>query len=261
MADTVRTNGGNVLLKSPVEKVLNREGSAYAIELVSGETIEYDHTVSTMPISLLVTRLPEVPDDIKERALSLKFRNTILVYLQLDSKNLFTDQWLYIHSSELSMGRMTNFRNWIPELYGEQKESILCLEYWANFEDPEWKRDDQWYIELAKNELNATGLARKEEVLDGKVIRIPRSYPVYFSRYKEVLEPVQEYLSSIGNLHVIGRYGSYKYNNQDHSIFMGLLASENILDGKSNDLWKINTDYDTYQEASVINETGLAESS
>ncbi len=261
MADTVRTNGGNVLLKSPVEKVLNREGSAYAIELVSGETIEYDHIVSTMPISLLVTRLPEVPDDIKERALSLKFRNTILVYLQLDSKNLFTDQWLYIHSSELSMGRMTNFRNWIPELYGEQKESILCLEYWANFEDPEWKRDDQWYIELAKNELNATGLARKEEVLDGKVIRIPRSYPVYFSRYKEVLEPVQEYLSSIGNLHVIGRYGSYKYNNQDHSIFMGLLASENILDGKSNDLWKINTDYDTYQEASVINETGLAESS
>ena len=97
--------------------------------------------------------------------------------------------------------------------------------------------------------------------MEGKVVRIPRSYPVYFSRYKEVLDPVQKYLDSVENLHVIGRYGAYKYNNQDHSIFMGLLAAENILNGTSHDLWEINTDYDTYQEASVINETGLAETS
>ena len=68
-------------------------------------------------------------------------------------------------------------------------------------------------------------------------------------------------LDSIRNLHVIGRYGAFKYNNQDHSIFMGLLASENILEGKNHDLWEINTDYDTYQEGSVIDETGLVESS
>jgi protoporphyrinogen oxidase len=259
MADTIRENGGNILLETAVEKVLNRSDRAYALELSSGEVIEYDHIVSTMPISLLVTRLPEVPDQVKEKALSLKFRNTILVFLKVAGEHLFPDQWLYIHSSELMMGRMTNFRNWIPELYGEQKESILCLEYWSNFEDPEWKEKDAWYIELAKNELDSTGLAKKEEMYDGKVIRIPRSYPVYFSKYKEVLKPVQQYLDSIGNLHVIGRYGAYKYNNQDHSIFMGLLAAENILEGTSHDLWEINTDYDTYQEASVINETGLVE--
>ena len=156
---------------------------------------------------------------------------------------------------------MTNFRNWIPELYGEQEQSILCLEYWADFEDPEWKENDDWYIGLAKRELESTGLIKREDILDGKVVRIPRSYPVYFSRYREVLEPVQQYLSSIGNLHVIGRYGSYKYNNQDHSIFMGLQAAENILEYASHNLWEINTDYDTYQEASVINETGLVETS
>jgi protoporphyrinogen oxidase len=261
MADTIRRNGGSMLLETAVEKVLNHEGRAYALELASGEIIEYDHIVSTMPISLLVTRLPEVPDEIRERALALRFRNTILVYLKVAGKDLFPDQWLYIHSSDLRMGRMTNFRNWIPELYGDREESILCLEYWSNFEDPEWKQDDDWYVELAKEELAATGLANKDDILEGKVIRIPRSYPVYFSRYKEVLEPVQQYLDGIGNLHAIGRYGSYKYNNQDHSIFMGLLAAENILDGTSHDLWEINTDYDTYQEASVISEPGLVETS
>ena len=261
MADTIRKKGGNILLNTAVEKVLNRDGNAYALELTSGEVIEYDHMVSTMPMSLLVTRLPEVPEEIREKALSLKFRNTILVYLNVNSEKLFTDQWLYIHSSDLSMGRITNFRNWIPELYGEEKKSIICLEYWSNFEDPEWKQDNEWYIELAREELANTGLARKEDILEGKVIRIPRCYPVYFSRYKEVLEPVQHYLDGIGNLHVIGRYGAYKYNNQDHSIFMGLLAAENILEGKSHNLWEINTDYDTYQEASVIDETGLVETS
>ena len=91
------------------------------------------------------------------------------------------------------------------------------------------------------------------------MVRIPRSYPVYFNHYKEFIKPVQDYLDGIDNLHVIGRYGAYKYNNQDHSIFMGLLAAENMIDNKSNDLWEINTDYDTYQESSVINETGLVE--
>ena len=261
MADAVRRNGGSILLETPVEKVLNRSGRAHALELASGEVIEYDHIVSSMPISLLVTRLPEVPDEIRERALSLRFRNTILVYLKVAGTDLFPDQWLYIHAAELRMGRMTNFRNWIPELCGNQEESILCLEYWSNFEDPEWKKDDEWYIEMAREELASTGLAAREAVLEGRVIRIPRSYPVYFSRYKEVLQPVQQYLDSIGNLHAIGRYGSYKYNNQDHSIFMGILAAENILEGSSHNLWEINTDYDTYQESSVISETGLVETS
>jgi hypothetical protein len=40
---------------------------------------------------------------------------------------------------------------------------------------------------------------------------------------------------------------------------MGLLAAENIINNKNNDLWAINTDYDTYQESSVIRETGLVD--
>jgi protoporphyrinogen oxidase len=259
MADNVVSNGGKLFLSTPVEKVLNKDGRAYGIQLTSGEIREYDHIVSTMPISLLVTRLPQVPDDIRDRAGALKFRNTILVFLQVDNNNLFRDQWLYIHSSKLKMGRMTNFRNWIPELYGQKNESILCLEYWCNFEDEEWNKDDNYYVELARNELVYTGLVNSADIREGKVIKIPRSYPVYFNRYKEFIKPVQEYLDEIDNLHVIGRYGAYKYNNQDHSIFMGLLAAENILDQKNHDLWEINTDYDTYQESSVIKETGLVE--
>ena len=259
MASSIFENGGKIFLRTKVEKVLTVEGKATAIQLENGETIVYDHIISTMPISLLVTRLPEIPEHIKLLAESLKFRNTILVYLQVNHPGLFPDQWLYIHSEDLQMGRMTNFRNWIPELYGQDKYTVLCLEYWCNIGDPIWHMDDSEIVKLASGELKLTGLIHQAEVIDGYVLRIPRCYPVYFRNYKEILKPIQQYLDQIEGLQVIGRYGSYKYNNQDHSIFMGILAAENVISNKNNNLWDINTDYDTYQESSVIRETGLVE--
>ncbi|MGC9342906.1 MAG: hypothetical protein ACP5E3_09420, partial [Bacteroidales bacterium] len=194
---------------------------------------------------------------IRELANSLKFRNTMLVYLKINRQDLFSDQWLYIHSKEMKTGRITNFRNWLPELYGDEKNTILCLEYWANFEDPDWKMDDNELIKTAKEDIIKAGFAAEEEIIEGNVVRLPRCYPVYFKDYKKTLSPVEDYLGSIKNLHVIGRYGAYKYNNQDHSIIMGLFAAENILENKTHNLWEINTDYEVYQEASIITKTGL----
>jgi protoporphyrinogen oxidase len=259
MAAAIQRNGGNVYLSTGVEKVLAISGKITGIQLENGEFRQYDHVISTMPLSLMVNRLPEVPENIKQLVMSLRYRNTILVYLRVNHSSLFPDQWLYIHSTDISMGRMTNFRNWIPELYGEEKDSILCLEYWCNFDEPMWQLTDKELIDIAGKEVISTGLLHNAHISDGHIVRIPRSYPVYFSHYKEILKPIQEYLDTIKNLQVIGRYGAYKYNNQDHSIFMGLLAAENIIYNKNNDLWAINTDYDTYQESSVIRETGLVD--
>lgn len=259
MADTVINNGGKMHYETGVKKVITSSGQVVAIELEDGTIHNYDRIISTMPLPLLVTRLPEVPEPVISLANKLKFRNTILVYLKVENPSLFPDQWLYIHSKDLEMGRMTNFRNWIPELYAQEQSSILCLEYWCYFEDPAWTDSDDSLISLAKKEARATGLIADAEISAGHVVRIPRCYPVYFNKYKQVISPVQDYLSSIKNLYVIGRYGAYKYNNQDHSIIMGILAAENILEDRNHDLWAINTDYDTYQESSIISETGLVD--
>lgn len=260
MANRMVANGGSLFLNTGVEKVITSGRIVTGLELNSGEIREYDYVISSMPLSLLVTRLPETPFDIKELAHSLKFRNTILVYLLVDRPDLFPDQWLYVHSSDLKMGRITNFRNWVPQLYDNKRETILCLEYWCNFEDPEWSDNDDSFISLAKDEIRRTGLLGEGKVLEGKVIRLPRCYPVYFRGYKEKLKPIEEYLDSVTNLQVIGRYGAYKYNNQDHSILMGITAAENIVSGNKKSLWSINTDYEIYQESSVITKTGLVRS-
>ena len=112
-------------------------------------------------------------------------------------------------------------------------------------------------IEQAKRELRSTGLLRHEPILAGHVVRLHRCYPVYRRGYREHVERLADYLRNFSGLTPIGRYGTFRYNNQDHSILMGILAAENLLDNRGHDLWSVNTDNETLQTGALITETGL----
>ena len=257
MAEAVDAVGA-VHLSSPVKRILHDGQLVTGLQLFNGRIDSYDHVVSTMPITHLIRGLDHVPRRVQEAASQLRFRNTILVYLQVDGHELFPDQWIYVHDSSLKVGRVTNFRNWVPQLYGQQQSSILALEYWCNDDDPDWSLDDGRLISLAQKEIRTTGLVGDAQILDGHVVRVPRCYPVYAKNYRDNLDRVVEYISDFQRLWPIGRYGSFKYNNQDHSILMGMMAAENILESRQNDLWSINTDYTAYQESATITATGLS---
>jgi protoporphyrinogen oxidase/UDP-glucose 4-epimerase len=258
MARRIRELGGNILLRTAVRAVRVEAGEVKGLERDNGEFVAYDEVVSTMPLTAVVRALEEAPEAIRQHAKQLKFRNTILVYLHVDQAGLFPDNWLYIHSPELQTGRITNFANWGEGTRRGHETTILCLEYWCNDDEPLWSMKDEEIASLAKREMLETGLTKGAKILASHVCRVPRSYPVYAAGYKDHLRPIEVYLSTIRGLHAIGRYGAFKYNNQDHSILMGILAAEKILGAAGNhDLWAVNTDYETYQEASTIDETGL----
>lgn len=249
MKSAIESMGNRININKPVRKVIVKDDKASGLELEDGEIKNYDYIISTMPLTHLVTRIDDVPEEVKIAADKLKFRNTILVYLLIDSDHLFPDQWLYIHSPELKTGRITNFRNWVPELNGNERNTIVAMEYWCYSNDKIWSEGDEEIISLAKREIQSTGLLKDHSIEQGKVVRINKCYPVYESKYRQKLEPVEKYLDKIQNLSVIGRYGAFKYNNQDHSIYMGILAAENISQGTRHDLWNVNTDYEEYQES------------
>lgn len=258
MAERIRELGGRIHLNVPVASVhpaAHRDGQP-VLRLESGEETAFDHIISTMPITLLIDRMG-APAEVREHASRLRFRNTILVYLRIEGESPFPDQWIYVHSPELQTGRITNFRNWVPEITNGQSDTILCLEYWCSDADALWRSDEDSLVSLAVKELGHTRLVAGSLVKDGKVVRIPKCYPVYARGYRTHLKPVEAFLSAQPGLTAIGRYGAFKYNNQDHSILMGMLAAENLLDGATHDLWDLNTDYE-YQESSRITATGLS---
>ena len=248
MASRIAAGGGTIRLSSPVAEIRSCGRHVTGIATISGEVWDFDHVVSSMPLTLLVTRLADTPPDVLAAVQRLRFRNTILVYLKVESPDLFPDQWVYIHAEDVAVGRVTNFRNWVPELHGGETATILALEFWCYDEDAIWRETDAALIDLAMREIRTVGLVADEVISAGHVVRVPRSYPVYARGYGETLAPVVAFLRSYDNLWPIGRYGAFKYNNQDHSMLMGLLAAENIMQRGGHDLWSVNTDYDAYQE-------------
>jgi protoporphyrinogen oxidase len=260
MADFIKNNGGSIYYNCKVNKVITQDNFITGLQLDNGNKKEYDYVVSTMPITNLTRGIDCVPTEVVNLTEELKFRNTIIVYLKINKQHLFADNWLYVHSNDIKTGRITNFRNWSKQLYNQHPFTILALEYWCNKEDALWIMEDKQLIEQAKNDLVQSRLCSIEEIIDGSVFRIPKCYPVYEKNYKQFLAPIQNYLDSFSNLYAIGRYGAFKYNNQDHSIKMGIQTARSIVSGKRQNLWDINTDYDTFQEGYLLTEIGLVKS-
>src|SRR5438067_736218 len=113
-----------------------------------------------------------------------------------------------------------------------------------------WDSKDEDLIALAQRELIKIGLAREGDVLDGCVVRQKKAYPVYDDDYAEHVATIRDELDRrYPNLHLVGRNGMHKYNNQDHAMMTAMLCAENIIaNTKLYDLWQVNQDAE-YHEA------------
>jgi protoporphyrinogen oxidase len=248
--ELVEMRGGKVHLKSQVVQ-LNRKGNKIISALVrtngSLEETSGDYFLSTLPLRELVLAIkPLAPNDVLDAAQKLRYRDFFTVSLVIGKPFIFPDNWIYIHSPEVRVGRIQNFKNWSPEMVPNPQTTTLGLEYFCFESDEIWKRDDSELIKLGIEEVGKLKFAAREEVIDGMVIRSPKTYPIYDEGYKEKIETIRNYLSRIENLQTMGRNGLHRYNNQDHSMLSAIGAVRNIL-GEKHSVWDINVD-DEYHE-------------
>jgi protoporphyrinogen oxidase len=189
-----------------------------------------EHYVSSMPLNELLAAIsPPPPEDVLEAARRLRYRAFMLVGLIVDRADLFPDQWIYVHNPDVRVGRLQNFKNWSAAMVPDQGKTSLGLEYFCDEGDEIWAMPDQQVIDLAAAELARLGLADSGQVLGGVVFRQPKAYPVYDRGYRERLGVIQRYLATVDNLQTIGRSGTHRYNNMDHSMLSGMAAARNLL--------------------------------
>ncbi|MEY2541199.1 MAG: hypothetical protein QOI22_801 [Verrucomicrobiota bacterium] len=220
------------------------------------QTFEAEHVISSAPMRELVRGIkPAVSENAKRAADSLKYRDFLTVMLILKNRDAFDDNWIYIHDPSVKVGRIQNFRSWSPEMVPDADKACYGLEYFCFEHDGLWDSKDEELIELAKRELIKIGLAKEGDVLDGCVVRQKKAYPVYDDDYATHVATIREELDSrYPNLHLVGRNGMHKYNNQDHAMMTAMLCVENILaDSKLYDLWEVNQDAE-YHEAGAAAE-------
>lgn len=253
--ERVEARGGTVCLSTEVVGI-RREGRRITSVLASNgrlEEIKGDAFISSMPITEFIQKLePPPPAEVLEAACHLKYRDFLTVCLIVNKPDLFKDNWIYIHDPKVKIGRIQNFKNWSPDMVPDPSKSSLGLEYFCTEGDALWTTPDEELIELGRRELEYLGLARYEDIEDGCVFRVAKSYPIYDSDYREHLARVRSFVDSLENFQTIGRNGLHRYNNQDHAMVTGLQAVRNLLFGEHNDLWSVNTDQEYHEQIEVI---------
>ena len=111
--------------------------------------------------------------------------------LILKDKQVFTDNWIYIHDPSVKVGRVQNFKSWSPEMVPDPSMNCYGLEYFCFEGDGLWSSTDARLIEQAKAELEKIGLAKASDVEDGCVVRQPKAYPVYDDDYAKHVATVE----------------------------------------------------------------------
>jgi protoporphyrinogen oxidase len=223
--------------------------SSVVVSTKDGErSFPADHVISTMALRSLVRGLsPALSAEASAAAEGLSYRDFLVVALVLRRESLFPDNWIYVHTSGVKVGRIQNFKNWSAAMVPDPGITCIGMEYFCFKNDGLWSSADDALAALASSELASLGLARKEDVVDATVVRVPKAYPIYDRAYRDHIRRVREHIDPIQNLHTIGRNGMHKYNNQDHSMLTAMMAVDNMM-GASLDVWSVNTDFDYHEE-------------
>jgi len=254
-AECVRQAGGQVLLGLNVQHLARDPDSCeWTVSAIDTEGKQHefvaDHVISSAAIADLVEFLePPPPEAVLTAARALRYREFLTVALVVRNVDCFEDNWIYIHDSSVRVGRIQNFKSWSPHMVPDPDLNCLGMEYFCFKGDGLWDSKDEDLIRLADEELIQLGLVSPGHVVDGTVLRQTKAYPVYDEDYEERVALFRSWLErNMPEMHLVGRNGMHKYNNQDHAMMTALLAAENIIAGERRwDIWRVNQDAEYHE--------------
>ena len=251
-AERVVELGGEVRMETSATTVHIEGGLAVAVTVEHGgtsERVEASHVISSMPFTALARIVdPPAPAHVLAAADALHYRDFLTVALVVPEACGFPDNWIYIHSPDVEVGRIQNFGSWSPYLVKDGR-TCLGMEYFVFEGDELWTMSDEDLVALGTKELAAIGLVDPADVEAGYVVRMPKAYPVYDDVYRDNVDVIRRWFEECApNVHPVGRNGMHKYNNQDHSMYTAMLTVENI-HGAHHDIWSVNVEEEYHETA------------
>lgn len=256
--------GGNRVLMDHALKAMRFDGATqrWTVQATHGGetvTINAAHVISSAPMRELAGRVQPLPATIPA-AMDLHYRDFLTVALMIRSEDLFPDNWIYIHEEGVQVGRVQNFRSWSPEMVPDAELACVGLEYFCFEGDGLWSSSDADLVALATRELAQLGLADPATVVGGAVVRQEKAYPVYDDDYRDNVDALRRELEDrYPTLHLVGRNGMHRYNNQDHAMMTAMLTVRNIEAGaRVYDIWNVNEDAEYHESGTEGEQAALA---
>jgi protoporphyrinogen oxidase len=238
--------GSNVQVDTAVEQLYHIDGRIAFVKIkdkTGFKNVAVDHVFSSMPLPQMINSLtPSAPKDILIAANKLSFRSFIEINIVIDQENIFPDQWIYIHSPHVKLGRIQNYKNWSKKMVPDSKRTTLGLEYFCDEGDEIWSMNDIDLIDFAVREIEKLGIVSRRKLITGMVVRCPNVYPLYTLDYQQNVVKIRNYLKRFCNLQAMGRCGTFRYDNSDRATLTGIHSARALLGHEYRDIWSLSTD-------------------
>ncbi len=262
--DKVVAMGNDVVMDTSLKQLrFDHVTQRWNMQTVTGNgtvaNINAAHVISSAPMRELAGRIYPLPATLPS-AMNLNYRDFLTVALMIKSDDLFPDNWIYIHDDKVKVGRVQNFRSWSPEMVPDPELACVGLEYFCFEGDGLWSMSDDDLVALATKEMAILGLCDPKTVVSGAVVRQEKAYPVYDETYRDNVEAMRAELEeTYPTLHMIGRNGMHRYNNQDHAMMTAMLTVKNIIAGRRvYDIWNVNEDAEYHESGTEGEQAALA---
>jgi protoporphyrinogen oxidase len=204
LVERIEGAGGHVRTGTPATGIRESGNRVTGVMLNTGEILDADRVYWSAPVTVLR------PDS------GLSFMNTVVFNVALSHTRDNRYQWCYFGQDDLVFSRLTVPRNFRGDMVPPGCDSITA-EVTCGPEHPGWE-DPASLTGRVVDDLEKVRAIDPSDVIFVDYRRILESYPLYGLDYRERLDA----LRLPENLHLLGRCGSYWYNNMDHSIAQAL---------------------------------------
>ncbi len=252
MAEDITARGGEIHLGGAVTRIIAHGPNDFEVFYGEGDqlrSVRGQAIVSTIPLGVLARIIePTCDEAVKRAASALRFRDLITINLRLKKKQVTPDTWLYVQDKDIIFGRIHEPKNWSRAMVPDDEHTSLVLECFCTKGDEIWSLSDEEIARRCVADLTTKlKFVDPSEVVGFQAVRTVQAYPVYDLDYQRNINTVMDFLKTMPGVHVVGRGGSFRYNNADHSIEMGLLLGRRLL-GHQVDHMAVNTETEYHEE-------------
>lgn len=215
--EMIRNRGGRVIFGCSATGLELSLGRVTGVRTGDMGTFEADRVYWSAPLTILFP------------GAGFRFMDSLICNIALSREQNNEYQWCYFGQKDILFSRLTVPRNFRKDTVPEGRDSLIAemtIDSPAMRENPE-NLEDRFISDLERvRALNGGDVV----FTDWRVI--PETYPLYDLDYRKRLAA----LDIPSGLKLIGRCGSFWYNNMDHSIGQALAIAE----GRdfSLDFWK-----------------------
>ena len=254
IAKGLRADGYEIFCNADVKRVEHTGGRLTSVVAdVGGKPIRirFRNLVESIPLPTFVRLLsPSAPRAVLALTSKLRYRSQVYLFITFNKDRITDDQWIYFPSKDIPFARVSEMKNFSAAMAPPGKTSLF-IEFFCDKGDAIWNMSDTELFELALPHFERIGFFARADVRRYYVVRKTDVYPIYDLDYKTYLGAIKHYFDAFDNLFYIGRPGRFRYNNQDHSLEMGIAAAESIIDGRRRDIDAIGSSQEYYEAGKV----------